>query len=51
MARCRNDLGELDRVHAATSERLMLILHEPNAVSRIKHVVGGDYGPMTAIFR
>src|SRR5208283_2242683 len=46
-----NDLRKLHRIHAAPGERLMLILHEPNAVSRIQHIVDGDHRPSSPVTR
>ena len=32
-------------------EHLVLIVHEPNTVSGIHHIVGGDYSPLTPVIR
>ena len=47
---CRgNDLRKVHRVHAAASERLMLIPQKPETVPRIPHVIGGDYRPLPCV--
>src|SRR5260370_15610742 len=48
-ARCRYRLGKLNDVHAASCQRLMRTLHQPQPIAPVCNVAGGEGGPSSAL--